>query len=401
MGLNDRDYARYRPEHGFHRGGQGFSNWEVWKKILAANIAVFVLQIFITRPFTEADLRSDTIPHIDEDLSWDMELLNEELASLREGNAETLPDQDSGKLTSKINETTESEASSGSARDAKAEELLRRRRELAREREQQIQFMPRISLVEEWFQLDSNKLREGQVWRLFTCGFCHDRMGIWHLVFNMLFLYWFGRRLETKYGSREFSLFYFASLLFASLAYVALDVYTNAGRPAIGASGAVWGVTALYALLYPYERINIYFLFPVEIRWLVLLYFLFDLHPVLLSLSGEGMMHSGVGHAAHVGGAVFGFFYWYNRWQLSPIFSRLTSMFAAQPNTRSNTQSNRETARKIHREEQRSASKTDRKEMDRILEKISREGRDSLTDDELRTLEETSRQMRENREHHS
>ena len=47
---------------------------------------------------------------------------------------------------------------------------------------------------------------------------CHDRSGIFHIVFNMLFLYWFGCTLEMMYGWREFLLFYLAAAVFAALA---------------------------------------------------------------------------------------------------------------------------------------------------------------------------------------
>ena len=112
---------------------------------------------------------------------------------------------------------------------------------------------------------------------------------------------------------------------------MALDLYTGELTPAIGASGAVWGLMALYALLYPYEQIYIYFLFPIQIRYLALIYFLFDLHPVLLALSGDRMMR-GVGHAAHVGGAVFGFLYYRNHWRVMNWISRFLPVDA--PNSR-------------------------------------------------------------------
>jgi len=52
----------------------------------------------------------------------------------------------------------------------------------------------KVSLVQEWFELDTRKLLRGQVWRLLTHAFCHERAGIWHILFNMLFLYWWAAR---------------------------------------------------------------------------------------------------------------------------------------------------------------------------------------------------------------
>lgn len=60
MGFQDRHYAgdNWSPRrYGPNRSGHGFAGWEVWKKLIAINIAVFLLQIFFTRPATEEDLR--------------------------------------------------------------------------------------------------------------------------------------------------------------------------------------------------------------------------------------------------------------------------------------------------------------------------------------------------------
>src|SRR5262249_2382193 len=64
---------------------------------------------------------------------------------------------------------------------------------------------------------------EGQVWRLLTYGFVHsvqEMNGILQLVFNMMILWFFGRALEDRHGSREFVVFYVLSILLGGLAYV-------------------------------------------------------------------------------------------------------------------------------------------------------------------------------------
>src|SRR5439155_10050597 len=115
----------------------------------------------------------------------------------------------------------------------------------------------------------------------------HSRLAIWHIVINMFLLYWFGTRLESMYGSREFLLFYLAAALCGSAAYVALALYTGSNAPAIGASGAVMGVMMLYTIFYPFETFLICWVVPVPLWILLSLYVLYDLHPVLLALSGE------------------------------------------------------------------------------------------------------------------
>lgn len=180
----------------------------------------------------------------------------------------------------------------------------------------------RLSVVEEWLQLDTNKVVfGGQIWRLVTCAFCHDRFGVWHILINMLMLYWFGRSLEILYGSREFLLFYMTATVVASLAHVALGLLTHNSVPAIGASGPVLAVMMLYAMHFPRSRIYLFFILPIEIRWLLLLYVVFDLHPVLLALAGTPLV-TGVAHAAHLGGLGFGYLYYRYQWRLEQLWPR-------------------------------------------------------------------------------
>ena len=383
MGFHNRDYARdnWRPrDANARRRGSGFSSWEIWKKIVAINVVVFLLQIFITRPASESDIRK--MPFYADELRYQTEMIEEYESAIDE----SYPEQ----------QVAENESTPGDVpRELKEGNdwiALEKKREHERKMMEQVRlFMPRVSLVQQWFQLDSDKLRQGQIWRLVTAGFCHDRMSIFHLLINMLFLFWFGSRLEMKLGSAEFAAFYFSALLASGLTYVAVDMYSGVNIPAIGASGAVWGVVAVYALLFPYERIYVYFLFPVEIRFLVLVYFLFDLHPVLLTLSGDGSMFGGgVAHAAHIGGAIFGFLYWYNQWELLPIWDRLRSGVASLA-PQAKIRGDDSPSISVHDPR---ASEDAEMQMDRILEKISRDGRDSLTDEELETLERSSRAMR-------
>src|SRR6516165_3924140 len=64
-------------------------------------------------------------------------------------------------------------------------------------------------------------LHQGQVWRLLTHAFLHSPTDIWHIVFNMLFLWWLGHELEEMYGSREFLTLYLLSAVVAGACFVA------------------------------------------------------------------------------------------------------------------------------------------------------------------------------------
>ncbi|MEM7784304.1 MAG: rhomboid family intramembrane serine protease, partial [Planctomycetota bacterium] len=174
-----------------------------------------------------------------------------------------------------------------------------------------------VSLVENLLQLDTEKVMRGEVWRLVTCIFLHDRFGIWHILINVFFLYRFGREMETLLGSKEFFCFYLMAGLFASLTFFGLQIWLGERIPAVGASGAVLAVVCLYAIYHPSDTIHLFFLFDVPIRILVWLYAIFELHPVLLKLGGGNYLQ-GTAHAAHLGGLLFGYLYYRFNFRFSP-----------------------------------------------------------------------------------
>ena len=252
----------------------------------------------------------------------------------------------------------------------------------------------RQSLVNEWLQMDTDKVLHGQVWRLLTVALCHDVYSVYHIVINMLIFYWFGRRLEDRYGSREFMLFYWSAALFASAIYLIVELMTGDRHMGIGASGAVFAVFGLYAMHYPYERILFMFIIPIQIRFLFLLYVLFDLHPLLLQLTGHDVF-SGVAHAAHLGGAQFGYMYFKRRWSLQLFEERISAPFRrAQVQRRAA----RRGLRVVHPEaNEPTSSPIDTEEIDAILQKISESGIDSLNAEERRILEQASEKLRSHR----
>lgn len=358
MGISSRDYYREpsRPS------STDFREWEFWKKIIALNAVVFVLQIFLTRPVNRDDFdRRDRVS-----------------VAQREVNRERTSDD------TRLRQRPTGE--------------LENEEEQSYEMQDGLRGMQRRSLVDDWCALDPIKVARGQIWRLVTAGFCHDRNSIWHLLINMVFLWLFGRRLEDRYGHNEFALFYFASLVVSSLAFVGISLYTNSLVPAIGASGAVWGVVALYALLFPYETVFVYFM-HVQIRVLAAIYFLADLHPLLLSINGEQSFGSGVAHAAHVGGAIFGFFYWYRSWELLPLLGRTAKRRFFNPARRNSFQSE---SRIIKMESRtRTFSSEDEavieQQMDGVLQRISQEGEESLSEEEREILEKAKEIIRKKR----
>jgi membrane associated rhomboid family serine protease len=234
----------------------------------------------------------------------------------------------------------------------------------------------------EAFYLQPDKVLHGQVWRLVTYAFLHDPYSLFHIVFNMLFLWWFGSELEGLYGSKEFLAFYLAGVLAGGLAYLAYALSAGAG-PCLGASGAVTAVMVLYALHFPRRVIYIWFVLPIPIWVFVGFQVLMD------TLQWVGNVQTGVAVTAHLGGAAFGFMYYIGGWRLASLWQGLGNWRRqrARPRLR------------VYRddEEQRmpvpvpSASSPDVDEhleakLDAVLEKVARQGRDSLTESERQIL---------------
>jgi membrane associated rhomboid family serine protease len=261
-----------------------------------------------------------------------------------------------------------------------------------------------------WFAADSVEIfHHAQVWRLLTAPFLHANL--FHLFFNMLLLWVFGRDMESMYGTREFTTMYLSAGTISTLCWAILDRFGPSPGHAqmIGASGAVTAVIVLYTLYYPHREILFFFILPVEM-WLILIIYLgSDLLYLLNELRGFGGMSAGVAFASHLGGAAYGFLYKHYdlRW------SRLLSDRRRRPRFRVVSAEPRDTVSPLSTtpsptrtaaasgarpapafsfpEEQLDAR------LDEVLVKIAREGRDGLTEEEKRVLEEASRRARDRR----
>lgn len=244
---------------------------------------------------------------------------------------------------------------------------------------------PRESLVTKWLAVDGQLILKGQIWRLITGAFCHSTLSVFHIVFNMLFLFWFGVRLEQKYGPREFLYFYFAAAIFASVCFIVLDLITGLNARAIGASGAVLGVVMLFALWWPREKILLFFVLPIEIRWVALMFIVSDLFPVLSQLGGNPVP-DGVAHAAHLGGLAFAMLYFYRPFRLEDRLGSLGGLVK-------NSEDKRRVADKRAFAERKAAVENDKK-VDEILEKVHNEGLHSLTPEEREILMRDSEKRR-------
>lgn len=141
------------------------------------------------------------------------------------------------------------------------------------------------------------------LWQLVSYAFLHG--DIMHLAFNAFGLYLFGRDVERMIGARRFIALYTTSVLAAAAAQLAVGVVTGSPWPTVGASGGLFGVMLVFALLFP--RATIVLLFrPIPMpAWLfVTLYAIAELW-----MGVTGTMQ-GVAHFAHLGGLVGGAWMW-------------------------------------------------------------------------------------------
>jgi membrane associated rhomboid family serine protease len=251
-------------------------------------------------------------------------------------------------------------------------------------------FVHRGSLVTQALEMSPGRVLHGEVWRLITYSFCHDPDSLLHILFNMLFLLWWGPTLERMYGTREFVLFYLTAALAGGLAFLGLAWLQQDPSPMIGASGAVMAIMALYAIFFPRDEIYLFFVLRVQIRFVVLAYVIFDLLPLLDSLSGGGR-HDGTAHVAHLGGFAFGFLYYRFGWRID----RLLGTFPAVFNRRTWV---RPRHVKVYRPPEEPPQNLDVK-VDAILEKIHSHGESSLTDQERDILRAASERYKSNQRH--
>lgn len=224
-------------------------------------------------------------------------------------------------------------------------------------------------VLTDWFSVYPWKIFNVlQIWRLVTYQFLHS--GISHILVNMLVLYFFGPMLERQWGSKKFLTFYLicgatGGILFQLLAIA----HILPPDPLVGASGAIYGMLAAGAILFPNLRVYVMGIFPLPLMVLALI---FAGISVLRFFGG----HNAGGEAAHLAGMAAGALYvLYQPWKQK---------------LRSN--SNRATWQsKINQERVLQA------EVDRILDKINDSGIASLTRQEKKTLKKASQKQQNER----
>lgn len=210
-------------------------------------------------------------------------------------------------------------------------------------------------------------------WTLVTYQFLHSPFGLGHIFFNMLFLFFFGPRLEVRLGSKHFLGLYLISGVIGGIVHI---LYTatpisegGMNVPMVGASGAVYGVMLAYAKFWPKDKILLWFVIPVEIRTAVI-------GATLISLwSGLGAVGGNTAHFAHLGGFLGGWLYL--RWMEARSPARQFQKKVESPAAR---MGDRQLQDRWARIDPSRLHEVNREEYDRIAAQVKAGGWGSLTD---------------------
>jgi membrane associated rhomboid family serine protease len=230
-------------------------------------------------------------------------------------------------------------------------------------------------------------------WTLLTYMFLH--YDFWHILFNMLWLYWFGKIFLEFLNERQLLSTYIIGGLAGAIFYIiSFNVFpkfeeTYRQSVALGASASVMAIVVAISLYVPNYRINLLFIGPVRILYIALFSVILDVLMIRSTNSG--------GHLAHLGGALWGFFYismLRKRYDVSSVFNwfsvqRIKSLFnrprkakfkKVYTNSRPKTDEEYNYEKKLNQER-----------IDEILDKISKTGYENLTKQEKEFLFKNSR----------
>ncbi len=138
-------------------------------------------------------------------------------------------------------------------------------------------------------------------WQLITSIFLHASFD--HYLINAIVLFFFGTELERRIGGKEYLKVFLLSGIVGNLFYLLFSYATNSLTPAVGASGAIYGVMAALAIIAPEIKVLLFFIIPIDIRTAIILFAAYNL------LMAPFSIFTGVAYVAHLGGIVFGLYY--------------------------------------------------------------------------------------------
>ena len=260
--------------------------------------------------------------------------------------------------------------------------------------------------IEDFLALTPAALERGYVWQLLTFQFLHN--GLWHLIGNLMGLWFFGRLVENILGTKRFLVAYFACGVVGGLLQSALMVLfsDHFGAIVLGASAGVMGIFAIFARLESDSEIRLNFILPIRAGILLWIIAGISLFFTLVPSPRDGA----TAHAAHLGGILAGLAWvklgWHRDFVVLPwenLLGRLRSWRPFQSRSRKPDKPELIRTPATRGRPWRSAgvkAQTDlapeefiSREVDPILDKISAQGIQSLTEQERKTLADAQKKM--------
>lgn len=356
MGLADRDYLRDAERSSSRVSGPG---WSVTTWLIVICVAVFVLDGFLPR----------SLVMVRNDLQ-----LNPQLRQLRPENFAVTEFRQIGPLEVERIVVLKENGLAVGKQVFQQVPLLQKA----------LQFTTSQALV---YFSPSTGIEGGQFWRFIGFQFLHANLS--HLLFNMLGLYFFGPIVERYLGGKRFLAFYLLCGACGAFLYLLLNaggwaaslafgpefripglLFHNPWTPLVGASAGVFGVIMAGAFLVPSATVLLFFVIPM--RLVTLAYALVAVAVLTILLEGR----NAGGEAAHLGGAIAGFFFIRRPNLLHDFFDVLGRVDPTSSQFRGKGKSRRA---------------SDVAEVDRVLAKIAQSGLGSLSERERRVLRDASR----------
>ncbi len=236
-------------------------------------------------------------------------------------------------------------------------------------------------------------------WVFFTSMFLHE--GFFHILFNMLFLYWFGRIVGDLIGNHRILPIYLLSGLFGNVIFFLtanfLPIGADSNGFALGASGAVMGVVAASAMVAPNYLMRLILIGEVKLKYIVAVLIFMDLIAIADDINTGG-------HFAHLGGVAMGWIFISQLQKgndlsepINNIMNRVQEFFSGLSNkSRGNARKPKVVYKAANRENRkpdqpRHRDKSHQEKLDVILEKIKKTGYDSLDSEEKEFLFKASK----------
>jgi membrane associated rhomboid family serine protease len=237
-------------------------------------------------------------------------------------------------------------------------------------------FQSNSNIVMDWFAMPSDiDYLLTRPWSIISYGFLHG--GFFHLLSNLIVLYYIGNLFIDYFTQKQLLSFYLFGTVFGGLlylvSYTVFPALQNTNATLVGASAAVMAIFIGIATYMPNYELNLRFIGSVKLWKLAAFFLVLDIIQIPSGNAG--------GHLAHLGGGLFGFIYMsqIRKGNVSiSIKNPFSSLFTKKSNLKTVYNSKNKTVKK--------PTKTNQKQIDVILDKISKSGYESLNQTEKNLL---------------